>query len=179
MLLDIVERSVAPSDLLLPRWLLGIAVPTIAAVEGHALGGGLAVALCADMVVMSSESRYGCTFMKMGFTPGMGTTRLLQHVLSPAVAAEMLFTGRTFRGSELQGRCGVNYILPRADVLKKAGALAADVAEKPRGALTLLKQTLAAARQAAYDGALQDEARMHEQSFSQPGMRERIRDYFD
>src|SRR5688500_18137264 len=69
MLLDIVERSVAPSDLLLPRWLLGIAVPTIAAVEGHALGGGLAVALCADMVVMSSESRYGCTFMKMGFTP--------------------------------------------------------------------------------------------------------------
>jgi polyketide biosynthesis enoyl-CoA hydratase PksI len=179
LLLQVVEKAVAPSDLVLPQWILDIPVPTIAAMEGHALGGGLALGACADIMLMAGESRYGCTFMKMGFTPGMGTTRLLQHALSPAIAAEMLFTGKTFRGSELQGKCGVNYILPHADVMPKALALAADIAEKPRRALTLLKQTLTAARKELYADALQDEARMHRETFAQPGIRDAIRSYFD
>src|ERR1051325_9999850 len=74
ILLDIVERRLSPADLTLPLWMLDVPVPTIAAMEGHAVGGGLALGVCADIVLMANESRYGCTFMKMGFTPGMGTT---------------------------------------------------------------------------------------------------------
>jgi polyketide biosynthesis enoyl-CoA hydratase PksI len=178
VLLEIVEKRLSPADLRLPLWVLDIPVPTIAAMTGHALGGGLALGLCADIVLMADESRYGCTFMKMGFTPGMGTTRVLEHAFSPAVAAEMLFTGRTFRGAELRGKSGVNYILPADAVLPKALDLAADLAEKPRRSLTLLKQTLAAGRKRVYADALGDEARMHGESFSQQGIRDSIKNYF-
>ena len=177
ILLEIADKRISPGDLVLPQWVLDIPVPTIAAMEGHSLGGGLALGMCADIVLMANESRYGCTFMKMGFTPGMGTTRLLEHVLSPAIAAEMLFTGRTMRGSELHGKCGVNYILPRAAVLPKALALGADIAEKPRPSLTLLKRTLAGSRKRMYEHALEDESRMHRESFAQPGIREYIKNY--
>ncbi|PWU11184.1 MAG: enoyl-CoA hydratase [Terriglobia bacterium] len=178
VLADLVEHRIAPQDLVLPRWILDLPVPSIAAMEGHALGGGLALGMCADMIVAAEESRYGCTFMNMGFTPGMGTTRLLEHAISPAVAEEMLFTGKTFRGSELQGKCGLNYVLPRRDVLAKALALAAAVADKPRLALTLLKQSLSRSRKEIYGAALEEETRMHRRSLEQPGTRERIRNHF-
>jgi polyketide biosynthesis enoyl-CoA hydratase PksI len=178
ILLEIAEKKISPEDLVLPEWLLDIPVPTIAAMEGHSVGGGLALGLCADIILMAGESRYGCTFMKMGFTPGMGTTRLLEHTMSPAIAAEMLFTGRTFRGTELDGKCGVNYILPRKAVLPKALAIAADIVEKPRLSLTLLKKTLSRSRKRIYTGALEDESRMHRESFAQPGIHEHIKNNF-
>ena len=178
ILLEIVDNKLPPEDLVLPQWLLDIPVPTIAAMEGHALGGGLALGICADILLFSEESRYGCTFMRMGFTPGMGTTRLLQHAMSPAIAAEMLFTGKTFRGSELQGKCSVNYILPRGTVIAKAEAIAADIAEKPRLSLTLLKRTLARSRKEIYAAALEDESTMHRESFAQPDIHDHIRNYF-
>jgi len=178
ILLEIAEKKIPPEDLVLPKWLLDIPVPTIAAMEGHSVGGGLALGMCADIILMANESRYGCTFMKMGFTPGMGTTRLLEHAFSPAIAAEMLFTGKTFRGTELQGKCGVNYILPRAALLPKALDIAADIAEKPRVSLTLLKQTLTMSRKRSYEGALEDESRMHRESFAQPGIHEHIKNNF-
>src|SRR5262245_35078294 len=64
ILLEIVEKKIAPEDLVLPQWLFDIPVPTIAAMEGHSVGGGLALGMCADIVLMAEESRYGCTFMK-------------------------------------------------------------------------------------------------------------------
>src|SRR5581483_7175690 len=106
----------------LPKYLLDFPLPVIAAMEGHAVGGGFALGLCADIVVVATESRYGATFMNMGFTPGMGTTRLLEHVLSPAMAAEMLFTGEHKKGSFFEGRCAV---LPRAELLAHAMSIAA------------------------------------------------------
>ena len=69
-------------------------VPVIAAMAGHATGGGFALGLAADIVLLGDESRYGFTFMNLGFTPGMGTTMLCEHVMSPAVAHELLYTGR-------------------------------------------------------------------------------------
>ena len=55
-----------------------------AAGEPIKIGGGFALGLCADVILLARESRYGCTFMNLGFTPGMGTTSLLEHVLSTA-----------------------------------------------------------------------------------------------
>ena len=50
---------------------------------------------------LARESRYGCNFMDLGFTPGMGTTRLLQAAVGPYVAAEMMLGAKYFRGAEL------------------------------------------------------------------------------
>jgi polyketide biosynthesis enoyl-CoA hydratase PksI len=174
ILAKLVDKTIAPGDILLPRSVLGIPVPTIAAMQGHAIGGGLALGICADIVLISRESRYGCTFMNMGFTPGMGTTRLLEHVVGSALAHEMLFTGQCFRGVEFEGRSLFNYILPRAEVLPKALDLASRIAEKPRFALTTLKENLSQSRKQIYERALEQETAMHRLTLGQPGIADLI-----
>ena len=145
LLQSLAAGAMAPTDIRLARALLDLPVPCIAGLEGHAIGGGLALGLAADVVVIARESRYGLTFMEYGFTPGMGTTGLLEHVLLPAVAHELLYTGEMRRGSDFIGS-GINHILPRSEVRAKAEDLAQRIADKPRTALTLLKRTLSLPR---------------------------------
>jgi polyketide biosynthesis enoyl-CoA hydratase PksI len=159
--------ELAPTEISLPRALLDVPVPLVAAMEGHAIGGGLALGLCADLVVIARESRYGATFMDFGFTPGMGTTQLLFHVVSPALAFEMLLTGEPKKGASFVGASGFNAILPRAEVMPHALALAERVAEKPRLSLELLKRTLATPRRRAFEETYTTETLMHHATFGQ------------
>ena len=174
----LVAGRIAPSELLLPRALLDVPVPTIAAMEGHAVGGGLALGLGADIVLIARESSYACSFMNLGFTPGMGVTRLLEHVLSPAIAHEMLYTGQAFRGSHFEGRSGFNYILPRTEVRAKALELAARIAEKPRTALETLKAVLSAPKRQAFEETRAVEAMMHRLTYGEPDVRRLIDEHY-
>jgi len=171
--------AVVPSDLPLAEAVLTLPVPVIAAMEGHALGGGLALGLCADLVLIAVESRYGCPFMDLGFTPGMGMTGLLEHVLTPAVAHELLYTGEPVKGRKLLGRNGFTDVLPREQVRTRADELATRIAEKPRLALTTLKRTLAMPRRQAFERDRAMEALMHEITLPQPEVRRRIEERFD
>jgi polyketide biosynthesis enoyl-CoA hydratase PksI len=152
------------TELSLGRRLMSVPVPVIAACEGHAVGGGLALALSADLVVLAAESRYGANFLTLGITPGMGTTRLFEHVMGPATAHELLYTGAFRRGSELAPRLFAP-VVPRAEVFSRAVDLALAVAEKPRGAVVLLKRTLTLPRRRAYEEAMTLESLMHETTF--------------
>jgi polyketide biosynthesis enoyl-CoA hydratase PksI len=176
LLLELAAGKVSPTDILLAKALLDTPVPTISAMEGHATGGGLALGLCADIVVMARESRYGASFMNMGFTPGMGITRLFEHVLSPAQASELLFTGEFRRGKEFLERSGVNHVLPRTEVRNKAFAIAQRIAEKPRLALETLKRTLSVRRRQAFEESRTIEAMMHAITFRSDDIRARIED---
>ena len=179
MLRAIVEGRIAPTDILLPRVILDLPVPVIAAMAGHAIGGGLALGLCADLVLIARESRYGASFMNMGFTPGMGMTQLFEHVLTRAVAHELLYTGEARRGDAFIGNAGFNYILPRADVLAKALDLATRIAEQPRFALEALKRTLSQPRRQAFEATRTVESLMHEVCFAQPDIARRIEDNYE
>jgi 4-carboxy-3-alkylbut-2-enoyl-[acp] decarboxylase len=172
----ILGGKLAPSDILLPRAVLDVPIPVIAAMEGHAVGGGLALGLCADVILIARESSYGCNFMNLGFTPGMGTTRLLEHVLSPAIAHEMMYTGQFFRGAHFEGRSGFNYILPRVEVRPKAMDLAARIAEKPRAAVEALKRALSMDKRQAFEATRTVEAMMHAITFAGPDVRRLIQD---
>ena len=174
LLKELVQGSLAPSDILLPKVLFDLPVPIVAAMEGHAIGGGFALGLCADVVLIGRESRYGATFMNMGFTPGMGTTRLLTHVMAPALAHELLFTGEAKKGSFFEGRSGFNAILPRAEVLPAALRLAERIADKPRVSLEMLKRTLSLPRRQAFEQTHTLESLMHRVSFASPEVLGRI-----
>ena len=174
MLRSLAAGRYAPADILLPKRVLDVPVPVIAAMEGHAIGGGFAFGLCADIVLIARESRYGLSFMNMGFTPGMGTTRLLEHVLSPAIAHELLYTGENVRGSAFEGRSGFNYILPKAEVVPKARDLAARIAEKPRLPLELLKRTLSLPKRQCFEATLTVESLMHRITLGTPEAARRI-----
>jgi polyketide biosynthesis enoyl-CoA hydratase PksI len=178
ILQSLASGALAPSDLLLGKVFLDVPVPTIAAMEGHAIGGGLALGLCADIILIARESRYGCPFMDLGFTPGMGLTRLLEHVLSPAIAHEMLFSGEPLKGAHFEGHGGFNYVLAREQVRPKALDLAQRIAEKPRLALRALKQTLALAKRQSFAAAHVTETLMHQITFAQPGLRQRLEERY-
>jgi polyketide biosynthesis enoyl-CoA hydratase PksI len=164
--------GVAPTDIRLARVLLDLPIPSLAAVEGHAVGGGLALALSADIIILARESRFGMPFMDLGFTPGMGTTRLLEHVLSPAIAHELLLTGEMRRGDAFAGS-GVNHVLPRSAVRPKAMDLARRIAEKPRSALELLKRALSLPRRRIFEETYTLETLMHQVSFHDLATRQR------
>ena len=178
LLVKLARGEFVPSDIVLSKTILDLPVPCIAAMEGHATGGGLALGLCADLVLIARESRYGASFMNMGFTPGMGITRLLEHVLSRAVAHELLYTGEFRRGSSFAGQSGFNYVLPRDQIRAKAFDLAARIAEKPRVALETLKRTLSLGRRQAFEETRTIEAMMHEITFAQDEVRQRIEDEY-
>lgn len=177
LLRELARGEAAPADIVLPKIVLDLPIPVIAAMEGHAIGGGFALGACADLVLIARESRYGLSFMNIGFTPGMGTTELLSHVLSPAIVAELLFAGEAKKGAWFEGRSGFNAILPRGEVLPRALDLAARIAEKPRLSIELLRRTLTLPRRRAFERTHTLETLMHRVSFAAPDLLARIEEH--
>lgn len=178
MLVALASGKVAASDIMVSRAVLEVPVPIIAAMEGHAVGGGLTLGLCCDIVLMAEESSYGCSFMNMGFTPGMGTTRLLSLAVGEYVAAEMMYGGKFFRGTHFVGRSQINYVLPKSKVFARAEKVARAIAEKPRASLVLLKRALSLPKRQLFEEARTSESFMHELSFAQEETRALIEEYY-
>jgi polyketide biosynthesis enoyl-CoA hydratase PksI len=178
-LLDLADGKIRVKDLLVSERLVGAPFPVIAAMEGHAVGGGLIMAVCCDIVIASLESRYGTVFMNMGFTPGMGCTALLQDLFGPYLANEMMFTGKRFKGRDLATKStNINYILPKSEVKPKAVDVALQIAEKNIESVYLLKYALSARKKKLLIDARVDEDFMHRLSFGLPETKERIRDAY-
>lgn len=104
-------------------------VPTIAAVNGHAIGAGLGIALACDIRYAASGARLGAPFVNLGLHPGMATTWLLPEVVGVAHARELLLTGRIVEAEEALRLGMVSQVLPREtfaeDVLEIAAGVAA------------------------------------------------------
>ncbi|MCH2193540.1 polyketide synthase [Kordia sp.] len=157
---------------------LNCPIPVIAAMQGHGIGGGFAMGLFADFVILSKESIYTTNFMKYGFTPGMGATYILPQKLGIVLAEEMLLTARNYRGEELKNR-GIPFtVLPREEVMNHAYELAKSLAEKPRVSLIALKDHLVKEMRNELPKIIQQEVKMHEITFGQPEVRERIKTLF-
>lgn len=153
---------------------LECAIPVVAAMQGHGIGGGFVFGLFADFVVLSRESVYTTNFMKYGFTPGMGATYVVPQKLGISLAQEMLLSARNFRGEELARRGAPFPVLPRIEVLPHAQQLARDIAEKPRQSLITLKSHLVRASREQLPAVIEQEIAMHEVTFHQPEVKERI-----
>ncbi|WP_062085683.1 polyketide synthase [Caballeronia udeis] len=153
-------------------------VPVVAAMQGHGIGGGFVLGMFADLVILARESIYTANFMKYGFTPGMGATFILPIKLGIALAQEMMLSAANYRGEELQKR-GVPFsVLPREQVLPHAVALARSLAEKPRASLVALKTHLAAPLREQLPRFIDEELALHELTFHQPEVKERIEALF-
>lgn len=133
-------------------------VPTIAAVNGAAVGAGLAVALACDLRYAAEDARLGVPFTSLGMHPGMATTWLLPEVAGLAVAREMLLTGRMLSGSEAAALGLVNRAVPSGSVLDEALTVATDVAATAPVASRLTKRALASGGHASFEAALEWEA---------------------
>ncbi|EMI4893635.1 TPA: polyketide synthase [Pseudomonas aeruginosa] len=178
MLLELADGRGQFTDYPIYELPLTCEIPVVAAMQGHAIGGGLVFGLFADLVVFSRESVYAANFMRYGFTPGFGSTLVLQEKLGLALAQELLMTAENYRGDELAGR-GIPFpVLPRASVLARAHELAVQLAEKPRHSLVTLKAHLTSDLRARLPAITAREVQMHAQTFHHPEVRERIKALF-
>lgn len=149
-------------------------IPVISAMQGHAVGGGFVFGLYSDFVVLSRECVYTTNFMRFGFTPGFGSTYILREKLGLPLAQEMLTTGRSYRGTELEKR-GIPFtVLPKKEVMDYCLELARDVAEKPRLSLIMLKNHMLESYREQLPKYIEKEEAMHDDTFRSNEVTERI-----
>jgi enoyl-CoA hydratase len=114
--------------------------PVIAAVQGFALGGGFELVLACDLVIAADNSRFGLPETKLGLVPGGGGTQRLPRLVGRLRATELLITGRFLTADEAQSWGIVNDVVPKADLLERAGALAASVVAQAPEAVSTIKR---------------------------------------
>ena len=151
--------------------ILDVAVPTIAAVSGPAIGAGLCVACACDLVVVGRGSRLAFNFTSLGLHPGMGATYFVPRRVGAQRAAELLFSGRRFDGDEA-ARIGLALDVVDDDaVASRARALAATLAAQGPLSVRDLKQSLGIDR-AALQAALEREAAAQARSYGSEDLKE-------
>jgi enoyl-CoA hydratase len=142
------------------RWLTVRAVeaPTIAAVNGAAIGAGLAIALACDVRYVATDATLGAPFTALGLHPGMATTWSLPEVAGMAVARDLLLTGRLVTGDEAVRLGLASASHPASQVLPAAIAAAGRVAAAAPIATRLTTAALRQGGHASWEAALAWEA---------------------
>jgi enoyl-CoA hydratase len=103
-------------------------VPTIAAVNGPAIGAGLCLALACDIRYAAAGAKLGAPFVKLGMNPGMAATYLLPNAVGEANARELLLTGRTVEAEEARQLGLVSRVFPGETFAEEVEAIAAGIA---------------------------------------------------
>lgn len=132
--------------------------PSIAAIQGPAIGAGLAVALACDLRVAARDTRLGANFVRLGIHPGMGSSWTLPRLVGPAHACDLLLTGRLVDGAEAERIGMVNRVAERDDVVPQALAWADEIARCAPVAVRGAKRALGLALDASLDEQLDFEA---------------------
>lgn len=133
-------------------------VPTVAAVNGAAVGAGLCLALACDLVYAAEEAKLLAPFTSLGLHPGMAATYLLPRVAGVGVAREMLLTGRTMTGAEAAAAGLVTRAFPRESLMDEVSGIASRIAANAPVATRLTKVALAGGGHADLDAALRWES---------------------
>jgi enoyl-CoA hydratase len=116
--------------------------PLIAAVNGWALGGGCELALHADMIVAGEGARFGQPEIKVGIMPGAGGTQRLTRAIGKYKAMKILLTGEPVTAREAEALGFVTEVVPDAEVLDRALALAKSIAALPPVAARKIKEVV-------------------------------------
>ncbi len=119
-----------------------ISKPVIAAVTGYALGGGLELALCADFRVLGESAKVGQPEILLGLIPGAGGTQRLPRLIGPAMAKDLIFTGRFVDAAEALAIGLANKVVPDEQVYPAACEMASRYANGPAIAIAAAKQAI-------------------------------------
>jgi len=106
----------------------GVPFPTIAAVNGFALGGGSELALACDIRIAAENASFGFPEVTVGIMPGAGGTQRLPRVVGTALARELVFTGRRVPAGEAKEIGLVNKVVPEGEALSAAKEMGREIA---------------------------------------------------
>ncbi len=119
------------------------AKPTIAAVNGYAVGVGLTMILPFDVRIASTRAQFSIRFVKMGLMPELGSTRLLAQIVGLGNSTDMCLTGRMVPADEALRMGLVSAVTEPEDLFETALAKATEIAENPTTAVMMIKELLA------------------------------------
>ncbi|MDO5706474.1 MAG: enoyl-CoA hydratase-related protein [Paracoccus sp. (in: a-proteobacteria)] len=132
--------------------LMRVRKPTIAAVSGHALGGGCELALMCDIIIASETARFALPEVTIGTIPGAGGTQRLTRLVGKAIAMDMILSGRVMPADEALARGLVSRVVPVETYLNEAVDIAGKLAERSRPVLQIAKEAV----NKAYETHLQE-----------------------
>ncbi len=127
--------------------------PTVAAVSGYCLGGGLELALATDLRVAEESAKFGLPEVGLGIIPSSGGVLRLTRAIGPARAKDLILTGRRLGAVEAHGLGLVTEVVGEGESLRRALELAQDLAALPPLALQVAKQTIDLAAESSREAA--------------------------
>ena len=153
--------------------------PVIAAINGAAAGGGMNLALAADIRIAAEEAVFGQNFAKVGLFPDYGGTFFLPQLIGPSIAAEMFYTGDMIDAQAALRLGLVNRVVPAAQLEAEVKALAQKIAQGPPLAIRAAKQVLFGSGRKALEEALENEVQQQMKCFPSEDCGEGIRAFFE
>jgi enoyl-CoA hydratase len=136
--------------------------PIVAAVAGYALGGGCELAMTCDIILAADTATFGQPEINLGVIPGLGGTQRLTRAIGPYKAAELILTGRMMDAAEAERAGLVSRVVPAADLLDEAAALAETIAGKSLPVVYAAKEAV----RAAQETTLAEGMRFEKQTFA-------------
>lgn len=161
------------------RRLARLPMPTIAAIQADALGGGLELALCCDLRIADERAKLGLPEVRLGVMPGSGGTQRLPRVVGTAKAKEMILMGEMLTAAEAAGIGLVNRVAPSGQALELAMAMAETIASRGPLAVREAKQAIDMAGDMTLDEGLARELDASERVFSSSDMLEGAQAFFE
>ncbi len=119
-----------------------IEIPIIAAMNGHAIGGGLGLALICDIRIACKTAKYGANFARLGIHSGMGVSYMLPRLIGISKANEMLYTGRLISGEKAEQIGLASYAMDAGQTGEKAMELAKEIATCAPVAVRMMKRSI-------------------------------------
>jgi len=148
--------------------------PTIAAVNGFALGGGCEVAMSCDIRLAADTARMGQPEVTIGVPPGWGGTQRLMRIVGIAKAKELVYTGRMVKAEEAKEIGLVNHVYPLASLMEEATKLAQSIAAQSTMGVQMSKMAINKGRNADLDTGLGLELLAWRNCFTHPDREERM-----
>ena len=149
-------------------------IPVVAAVEGHALGGGLELALACDLILASFDAFFGLPETNLGIIPGLGGTVRLSRRVGLGRARELVYSGRTVKAAEAKGMGLVEDVYPAEEFDSGVMEMAGLLASKSPTAIALAKSTINRGMDASLETGLALEREAFAYCFSLPDAKEGI-----
>ncbi|ALS21827.1 enoyl-CoA hydratase [Paenibacillus naphthalenovorans] len=153
--------------------------PVIAAINGLALGGGCELALTCDIRLVSEHSKFGLPEINLGIIPGGGGTQRLQRLIGQAKAKELLYFGEMIDAAKALEIGLANRVVPLAELLPEAVALAKKLAEKPVVAMRMMKTAVNAGYHADLQTALDLEMACFGNAYASEDRREGMQSFVE
>jgi 2-(1,2-epoxy-1,2-dihydrophenyl)acetyl-CoA isomerase len=153
--------------------------PTIAMVDGYAVGAGTNLAVCCDLVVASDRAKFGELFNKIGLVPDGGGTWLLSRLVGLGRAKELIFTGDVFDAAEAARMGLVNRVVPVAELETATRTLAEKIAAGPPNVLAMAKHMVNRAATSDLASALDLEAYSQGVALASDDHQEGLAAFFD